>query len=363
MVIDLGSFDVLTDVLHDAELAGMRWAGELDRFTLELRCLRRDPSEAAELGPVTLTFDEVSALGVSFEPAESRPSSLQLPAPEAVLATLEDQAARRMFEMWMRLNDREWQEDALSAAGLGWMAGSAKRFTSASNRFVIIIQTWDALGPSGETYLLIAATGVAAGDASGPLAITDWKRQFDAWWKEWSRSEGGDADEPAARVPAAEEPERPDYRPPGDPIVELMSSDAPGELLEPAAAWFESQHREGPGCLGWPYARAIDSWWIDGARAEIVVRGIEHTAPVEGYRAENREALWTLSLRRRIGGWRVGAFSVGAPVYGSGTSIPDSAKPWLRTWRGGRIRKRRTLGEAMRRAFRPVIYLCRMVRG
>ena len=53
------------------------------------------------------------------------------------------------------------------------------------------------------------------------------------------------------------------------------------------------------------YARSVDSFWIEGERACVVVRGIQHWMPLEGEPARDDESVWAFGLRRVGDRWRI----------------------------------------------------------
>jgi hypothetical protein len=87
----------------------------------------------------------------------------------------------------------------------------------------------------------------------------------------------------------------------------------------------------------WGYARAIDDWWIEGTRACVIVRGVEHCMPDDGDPAENQETVWTFALRKQGDDWTIGTLSQGWPRFGSAKALSDSDKPWLKRWSSGDV--------------------------
>ncbi len=117
-----------------------------------------------------------------------------------------------------------------------------------------------------------------------PLSLQDWAGQYSAWWREWSRRQDPErrdpdaADEPVLE-PAVDPPSSPIHQWPGEPVAEWEPTDTPPELLAAVGAWCEAQFR--PVSYDWGnrfYGRQVDSWWAEGKRAGVTVRGIESQA-------------------------------------------------------------------------------------
>jgi len=67
----------------------------------------------------------------------------------------------------------------------------------------------------------------------------------------------------------------------------------------------------------WVYLRSVDKWWIEGQRACVVVRGIEHTMPDEEDPASNDETVLSYRLLRCGERWIISTWSQGWPGFGS----------------------------------------------
>src|SRR5262249_2351761 len=158
---------------------------------------------------------------------------------------------------------------------------------------------------------------------------------FEAWWSGWRThwsavASNGWADdaEPTLEdtfIPAGESP-APNltYRQPLEPAFDVAASDTPTELLEPIEDFHVGRHERDWSRMAssypyldrtnderanqfrdqylsqdfgqWVYVRRVDSWWCEGDRACVVVRGIEHTMPDDEEPARNEETVVTYGL-------------------------------------------------------------------
>ncbi len=167
------------------------------------------------------------------------------------------------------------------------------------------------------TNLFISCQTIKPWLGGKPLSIDDW----------WQQAE-------AATCFPDEEEERPEdifYRPPNKPAFEVISTNAPDELLQPLKdfhgglidqdwermAWaypnfnFSSiehmeqikEHYYGDGFGQWVYVRQIDSWWIEKNRAYVSLRGIAHRIPSEDCQVTNLETTLEYTLLQYEGRW------------------------------------------------------------
>jgi hypothetical protein len=80
----------------------------------------------------------------------------------------------------------------------------------------------------------------------------------------------------------------------------------------------------------------VDSWWVEGNRACVVVRGINHIEGDEEDPPMNSETIWEFSLRLTKERWVIRTFLESRPNAGE-RSLPKSKKPWLKRWRSGKV--------------------------
>lgn len=217
------------------------------------------------------------------------------------------------------------------------------------------------------TAIFFACDELKVSANSVPLAMEEWKHQFEAWWdgwkEHWENKDKDVSDHTSQReetyIPAGESDE-PDlnYRPPAKPAFSLAGSDAPLELLDPihnfhsgvlkrdwrqmARAYpnFDISEEDRAVQLGewylshdfgrWVYVRQVDSWWKERSRACVVVRGVEHTK-IEDEPTENSETVLTYGLLKRANDWVISTWSQGWPQFGSAPTSNDLA-PWRLEW-------------------------------
>jgi hypothetical protein len=366
---------LITQLLHDATLHDLAWDRAIATLTARFDCLRRN-TDGSELPDRSVEFrlTGVRALAVGYDSVhlDTRPS--QFEPPRRITAADLSAWPFKPQEAALWINS-ELVEDALDSARLTWLAGDGPSVREAPCTFCITFEPWYGFGgtPPLNVQLLAAGDDFTVTSAGVPLDLDEWEKQFAAWWQgwkeHWAAKRGDDEDDESAEfetaIPAGE-PEPPDlsYRPPAEPVFDLPPSDVPPDLLRPIRDLFEAEHARDWARLArafsgvdrsveerarqleaqsadtfgrWGYARAIDQWWQEGRRACVVVRGVEHTMPLEGDPAENREAVWTFALRHRHGRWVIATYSQGWASHGSANTLPARQKPWLKQWRSGRV--------------------------
>ena len=368
-------FRLVTQLLHDARLQALVWDRALATLTARFDCLRRsaDGSDLADR-TVELQLAGVCAVAVGYDPVhlDTRPS--QFEPPRRIAADDLADWPFRLQEATLWINS-DLAEDVLDSARLDWLAGDESQVRRSACTFCLTFDQWVDFGMP-PLHVRILASGDAFSITGGgvPLDLDEWEKQFAAWWQGWrghwaAKGDRDDEDEAPAEyetaIPAGE-PEPPDlsYRPPAEPVFELEPSDVPPDLLGPIRDLFEAQHardwarqarafpradlsieeharqleEQSPNTFGtWGYPRCVDKWWREGRRACVIVRGVEHTMPLDGDPAQNREAVWTFALRHRHGRWVVATYSQGWASHASGDKLPARQKPWLKQWRSGPV--------------------------
>jgi hypothetical protein len=81
----------------------------------------------------------------------------------------------------------------------------------------------------------------------------------------------------------------------------------------------------------WLYVRCVDSWWREGLRACVVVRGIEHTMPDGDDPARDEKTVETYGLRKSRDRWVIATWSQGWPRFGSAPT-PTGRQRWKDGW-------------------------------
>lgn len=355
----------LPDLLHDAELQTGVWRPDERRLSLRFECLRRGVNGAKlDDRRVELVLDDVRAIALCVDTnGDQRPSTLADLHIDATISPWPWPAQ----EMAVTINSALDLETLDLAARTVWLHGS---------RADVIAPIQLGLHPhyahirECNPQLWVAAGRISAWAAAEPLSLDRWAEECAAWWNDWREEADmpqleGDEDNDDA---SDDEDTRLEYQPPDEPAYDL-ASDLPADLQATLRDWFEGLVRrdwaqrtrasrnldlsweEDVAAVArrymtsefgrWSYLRAVDSWWVEGARAFVQARGIEHTMPVgdkaEDDTADNIEAVWGLELRRREGRWNVVSWSRGFPAYGSAAALPASAKPWLSRWRSGPV--------------------------
>jgi hypothetical protein len=360
-------------LLHDAQLVLVEWDRPLGKLSLAYKCLRQNvDGTKMDDTTVTLTLANVTALAVGYES-----SSLTMRPPQFALAKrirAKDLTnwPFRTQEAGLVINPVTL-EDTLDAVILDWMTGDAQAMRSAPMQWVVSFDQWLDFGMPIVYVRLLAGGDSYSIEGNGvPLDVKDWEAQYGAWWKAWKqhwadKSEEEESDEAGefdAPIPAGESP-APDlsYQPPAESPFELEAHTVPAEVIEPIRTWFEAHQRKDWRAMAeafpyaavgleersaqlakeytdyafgsWGYGRSIDSWWVEGRRACVVLRGIEHCMASEGDPASNRETVWEFALRQRKGRWIINSYSQGWPGFRSAKAKPAQQKPWLAKWKSG----------------------------
>lgn len=354
----------LPELLHDARLENGVWLARERTLTLRFYCLRRHVDGTEMDAPeVELMLEGVCAVALSLDTSGAeRPSSLAV-GPETRAMTLEPWPWSAQ-EVAVTVNSALDLETLDVAAQTIWLHGSRADVIAPIQ---LCVHPTRLAGQDVELQLWIAANHVDARASGRPLPLDRWMEEFAAWWK--ALDENTDEDDRHAQIPAGRAAPSLDYTPPDEPPFEILDTDLPRELQATLCDWFEGlvlrdwarRTRAGrnldltweenlamvehssltDGFGAWGYARSVDGWWVEGHRAFVQVRGIEHSMPVDDDPAENVEAVWGFELRRRGDAWHIVASSSGYPAYGSAPTRPVRDKPWLQRWRSGTVKSAR----------------------
>lgn len=353
------SLRLLIDLLHSAPITRWAWQPARQELRLAYASNRADNEGRVLKHPVNLTLRGVTAVALSLDLTDPsvRPSTVQLPPPLSL----------RSFRGWKHADwccgptfTKGWALTAArTALRLDWFVGDLRALRSAPLQAVI--DTWlppvqNSAPCQFEGALLIGAASACVHCRGKPLPIRQWENQFDNWWKQWEETElraAGAAGSPATTSDSSTPPRRP-HSPPRQPVFAVGATNLEAQLRSTLAEWF-SALRQGDAAFlrrrhGWTffdadrpgYARDIEDWWIEGDRAYVRVRGIEYQHNFESSSPELLEAVWAFSFIRRRGMWLINSLSTSYPLYGSAPTVPLRKKPWLRTWRGPKVRTRRS---------------------
>jgi len=343
--------------LHDATLLEAQIDARL--VTLTFAPLRRnvDGTDLVDRR-VRLELRDVDLVALGYDPTwnHEKPSEFSLPADLEIDHLSELPCPITDAEVAM--DSRTAEEDLKLAARVHWLRGEPHSLGRSPHNISI---RFGAGLPRIPMHVFVAYGTLHTFDAQGPLALSLWELQFAAWWKGWEEHwSSQDADDSSAEpvledafIPVGTESPSSDVNPPELPAFLIHDADVPADILRPLRDWFEGTHarqwsrvaaaeahpdiapeqRARTLCANhgdrWPYARAIDSWWREGLRVHVRVRGAEYTAGSEGEPAATEETVWDFALRLRGATWAIRTHSQGWPAYGSAEASPRAREPWL----------------------------------
>ncbi len=366
----------IPDLLHDASLEGLQWQTQDRMLRLFFSCLRRmvDDSDSADL-PVELRFVGVSQFAFYYAPANDsvRPTEIDFQSRFAStdLSPWDGRSSEAFLYLNSRLAEIEWE----TASHRLWVY-RADDNASAQLHVAIALSPMNYGDDSVKESLFIVCDAIEPFSGGRPLSLEQWNEQYRAWWDGWSEhweekadddfdGDGEEDDEDAYEyeiaIPAETSDLNPlDYNPPQKSPFQIGDTDAPVELLKPIEDFHsgmlqhdwrkvreasprlddeednlteeeleESYLDDGRG--SWSYIRQVDSWWREGRRACVVVRGMEHTMPDEEDPAENRETVITYGLRELEGRWIIWSSTQGWPDFGSAPELYEEPE-WKKEW-------------------------------
>jgi len=360
-------YHVIPSLLHDARLKSLEFDDSLAKLRLVFSCLRRNPNGSPIDSPVEICLDGVEEIIAYYHPpnVEVRPSKFVVG--EEISAAELKAWTRQPNEAYLSINSEQADFIYATSCVQRQLVGDGVH----RNSNLSIHLAWDAHSHSEDavaTRIRVACDSIHV--TSIGMLLDDWRRQFEAWWEGW-REHWQDKDTEATTdqksvqedmfIPAGES-DAPDltYRPPMKEVLQLSESDIPLDLLEPLRSFHEGVLKRdwqntaiaypnfdqtvderalqlGEAYLSddygrWLYIRQVDSWWIEGQRACVVIRGIEHTMPDGEDPAEDRETVVTYGLLKRNGRWTISTWSQGWPQYGSAESS-DKSEAWKSEWK------------------------------
>jgi hypothetical protein len=338
----LVTWEDLSSLLHDAQLVHLAWRPAATDVSLSFHCLRRNTDGSALADPtVRVQVSGVTVLAVAYD-ATCRPSQF---VPSRLLTPADLRGWPCGSEAFVWVNNPERETRLLDALRVDWFAGAADEVPACARRLGLAFgNTFPSLA------LLIGGAELAAFAGDEPLSLDRWAEQYNAWWAGWQRHWAAKEQNPLmdlslvvedAVIPAGIDTPLPaNYAWPNETVVAWEVTDAPADLLATLTRWFEDEVGKPSGSFGCGarfYARQIDSWWVEGKRAGVTVRGVEHSPPTGVSPARNIECVQECLLCRRPTGWAVQPLSRGWPPYGSAPARPASEKPWLARWHSGTV--------------------------
>lgn len=333
-----------------------------------------DDADTADT-PVELRLVNVTEFAFYYSPANDsvRPSEIDFGARFAS----PDSAPwdGRSSEVYLSLNSQYTEVDWETAAHRLWIY-RAEEEVSGPLRVAISFAPMNYGDDSIKESIFVTCDAIEPLSGGKPLSLEKWNAQFDAWWDDWTehweeKSEGdfdGEEEDDEAETDYDYEESGPvepsvldplDYVPPDKPAFQIGETDVPAELLKPIEDYHvgmvvrdwrrvrdacprlddeedlspeelaESYLDDGRG--SWTYIRQIDSWWQEGRRACVVVRGMEHTMPDEDEPSENRETVITYGLRQSGRRWIIWSSIQGWPDYGSAPEMYEEPE-WKKEW-------------------------------
>ncbi|MEK6235120.1 MAG: hypothetical protein N2C14_10430, partial [Planctomycetales bacterium] len=259
----------------------------------------------------------VERLAAYYSPPmiEARPSEFQVPDPLSVGDFVEWKLPAS--EADVSINSRQAAFDMRTACRIDWLLEENPSDPSGSldlNVYLVLDNYTYAAG-SVRTAFHIGCAALEVRSSGVPLDLENWRNQFEAWWRgwreHWDEKDDDQETEPCQEdvfIPAGESTPDLSYEPPSRPAFSLETN-CPSDLLKPIEEFHGGRNKrdwmklasaypdldatieeraeqlkewylgDEFGC--WTYARHIDSWWREGRRACVVVRGIEHCMPDE----------------------------------------------------------------------------------
>lgn len=343
----------LPRLLHDAAVTDCHWSARSRRLTLKYECLRARHGGERIKSPVALTFTGVKALAIALDSYDTsvQPSKAILPRPFAI-----GRIAR--WHQWPHADGPSFRDtasldEALSATRVDWTEGDPKLLMD-SRIHTSIGEFSPRIEPHAgrvAANILIGASDLLVQSRGKALSFKQWNAEYANWWRNWE--EGQEPEIPEPEVEPATRKRRPvtfdrGGPPTNEPAFDVGSTDLPLDLVKWARRAFERTYTKADKLRRSPpnpdavencqFARSVESWWREGRRAYIRIRGIDFDPATEDTPAECREAVWELALFRSTRGWKQRSWSYSYPAFGSAPKKPLNEKPWLKAWRGGPVR-------------------------
>lgn len=359
----------IPSLLHDALLTDCRWDYHLRTLVLCFQCLRRHvDGTPIEDSAVDLRLTGVEKVTACCSPASIfvKPSDFK-PDHRISLADLEVWP-NGAVEAHLAINSLQSEFEAETSCVRETLFGKPDDHDEPPLRIQVSFEPHNYGPEATSSSLLVDCDSIEPFSNGLPLDIETWQRQFEAWWTGWKEHwsakgeddpEEGDSTLEDTFIPAGQ-PDPPDlsYRPPSVAAFLLSSATAPLELLKPVNDYHTSLHEgewlkvaaaypnfdhtpvERAAQLRdqfqdhdfgrWAYIRHIDSWWCEGNRACLVVRGIEHVLGDNESPTSNEETVITYALRKFRQKWVIATWSQGWPRFGSAEKLQEP-----QTWREG----------------------------
>jgi hypothetical protein len=358
-------------LLHDARLTALDWDPPLARLRATFACLRRNADGSSIEDPaIDLDFVGTERIAAYFEPSsiDARPSRFRVRRP------LKAQDLRNwqqpVGEAVIAINSSSADFRLETACRIDWLADGAPDRQAASRLLRVHLDLSPHLHrPDGvRAALYIECDSVQTFSHGIPLDLDQWAMEYQAWWTGWKEywdTKPVDGDDEAsglekAYIPAGVDPP-PDtaYWPPDRPAFQVGETDAPVALLRPiekllsgvlSRDWEQVADAYPDLSLPtdrraraladrylsfdfgrWIYARRIDSWWLEGSRACVIMRGVEHRVPDGEDPEANEETVVTYGLRLHRGCWIIWTWSQGWPRHGSAPPFEEDAA-WREEW-------------------------------
>lgn len=357
----------IPSLLHDARLTGLHWDSQLRWMRWYFYCLRRnEDGSPIEDATVELRMEGVEQVVAYYAPARCDVKPSEFVVPDRL--SVDDLAgwSRRPAEATTAVNSGQADFDLATSCVRDVLVVAPGQ----SDLRIHLSFVPHAYTPNSVVLgLLVACDSIQPFATGVPLDVDTWTRQFEAWWAGWRKhwaasTAGADDEEPALEdtfIPAGPSP-LPDlsYCQPPELPFQLDATDAPTELLRPiedfhvglherdwrrmasAYPYLDKTYEERANLLKsqylshdfgrWLYVRCVDSWWCEGCRACVVVRGVEHTMPDDDVPTRNEETVVTYGFRKSGDRWIIATWSQGWPRFGSAPKLPGR-QSWRDIWR------------------------------
>ena len=368
----------IPDLLHDATFQGLQWQAHERSLRVFFESLRRpvDEVDAAD-SPIELRFVNVTQLAFFSAPANDtvRPSEVDF---QSQLENNEETAWEECFaEAVLHLDSRVAQLEWDLACHRKWIYRSDETPEKQMCAIITLLPLNYADGSLKESVFVVCDS-IQPMSEGKPLSLDTWRSQYQAWWENWRETvdedpdipsdddeedeawkSGSDAVEEDIVLGGSSEFDDANYAPPRKAAFLVAPNDVPPEILSPIEAFhvglLEGDWRKVRGAaprldepeglseeelaeaylndgLGsWSYIRQVDSWWREGERACVVVRGMEHTMPEDDDPAEDCETVIAYGLRHFEGRWIIWSSSQGWPEFGSAPELYEEPE-WKKEW-------------------------------
>lgn len=341
------SVDDIPDLLHDATLRSIEFDAALRIARVTYSCLRRNPDGSELLDRnVELRISSVERIAAYYDAANFKQRFSEFSDLQYFNIDALQQAPIEDFDCEIAVNSLDELFNLRTSGHVDWLVGEPIEIEFPTDVFCLFVtlKTGNYRLGAVRSSIMFQGTSIETWSSGKPLSLQEWGSQFAAWWKGWENHwESDRLDEPKEEdvfIPAGEEsPQDLKFRPPDKPAFAVNPEDVNAALLEPirdyhegiltrdwsrvAKAWpnldkddteqareFESSFL-GDEFGRWVYLRQLESFWQEGPRACVTLRGVEYWAPFDNEPAETVETVVSYCLRCLDGRWVIRKYSQG----------------------------------------------------